>query len=57
MKQMFSDQMIDLMARHMYYNLEHKRITKANIKKSIRSFENMWLTSIREIKRNEKRKV
>ena len=57
MKQMFSDQLIDLMARHMYYNLEHKRITKENIKKSIRSFENMWLTSVREIKRNEKRKV
>ena len=56
MKQMFSDQLIDLMSRHMYYNLEHKRITKTNIKKSIRSFENMWLTSIREIKKNVKRK-
>ena len=57
MKQMFSDQLIDLMSRHMYYNLEHKRITKANIKKSIRSFENMWITTVRGAKKNGKRKV
>ena len=57
MKQMFSDKLIDLMARHMYYNLEHKRITKANIKKSIRAFENMWVTSVRKVKRYDKRKV
>jgi len=56
MKQMFSDQLIDLMSRHMYYNFEHKKITKANIKKSIRAFENMWITTVRGVKKNVKRK-
>ena len=57
MKQMFSDQLVDLMSEYIYSTLGNKTLTKASIKKSIRSFENMWLTSVREIKRNEKRKV
>ncbi len=57
MKQMFSDQLVDLMSEFIYNNLNKKAVTRANLKKSIRAFENMWVSSVREIKKNDKRKV
>ena len=56
-KQMFSDQLIILMSEFIYNKIKGKPITEANVRKSIRAFENMWLTSVREIKKNDKRKV
>jgi len=57
MKQMFSEQLIILMSEFIYDKIKGKPITEANVRKSIRAFENMWLTSVREIKKNDKRKV
>ena len=57
MKQMFSDQLVDLMSEFIYNNLNKKTVTRTNLKKSIRAFENMWVSSVREIKKNDKRKV
>jgi hypothetical protein len=57
MKQMFSDQLIILMSEFIYDKIKGKPVTEANVRKSIRAFENMWLTSVREIKKNDKRKV
>ena len=57
MKQMFSDHLIILMSEFIYDKIKGKPITEANVRKSIRAFENMWLTSVREIKKNDKRKV
>ena len=56
-KQMFSEQLITLMSEFIYGKIKGKPITEANVRKSIRAFENMWLTSVREIKKNDKRKV
>ena len=56
-KQMFSDQLIILMSEFIYDKIKGKPVTEANVRKSIRAFENMWLTSVREIKKNDKRKV
>jgi len=56
-KQMFSDQLVDLMSEFIYNNLNKKTVTRANLKKSIRAFENMWITSVRGVKKNDKRKV
>ena len=56
-KQMFSDQLVDLMSEFIYNNLNKKTVTRTNLKKSIRAFENMWVSSVREIKKNDKRKV
>ena len=57
MKQMFSAQLIILMSEFIYDKIKGKPITEANVRISIRAFENMWLTSVREIKKNDKRKV
>ena len=57
MKQMFSDQLVDLMSEYIYCTLGNKTLTKASIKKSIRSFENMWIITVRGAKKNGKRKV
>ena len=57
MKQMFSDQLVDLMSEYIYSTLGNKTLTKASIKKSIRSLENMWITTVRGAKKNGKRKV
>ena len=57
MKQMFSEQLIILMSEFIYGKIKGKPLTEANVRKSIRAFENMWLTSVREIKKNDKRKV
>jgi len=40
----------------MYMNLKDKVKTKSNIKKSIRSFEDIWIDMLRESKKNVKRK-
>tara|TARA_Y100001972_G_C7513070_1_gene259150 strand:- start:236 stop:409 length:174 start_codon:yes stop_codon:yes gene_type:complete len=56
MKQMFSDQLVDLMSEYIYSTLGNKTLTKTSIKKSIRSFENMWITTVRGAKKNVKRK-
>ena len=55
-KQMFSEQLITLMSEFIYDKIKGKPITEANVRKSIRAFENMWLTSVREIKKIDKRK-
>ena len=57
MKQMFSDQLIILMSEFIYGKIKGKPITEANVRKSIRAFENMWVTSVRKVKRYDKRKV
>ena len=54
---MFSDQLVDLMSEFIYNNLNKKTVTRTNLKKSIRAFENMWVSSVMEIKKNDKRKV
>ena len=41
MKQMFSDQLIILMSEFIYDKIKGKPITEANVRKSIRAFENM----------------
>ena len=57
MKQMFSNELIDLMSEFIYDKIKGKPITESNVRKSIRAFENMWVTSVREVKRYGKRKV
>ncbi len=56
-KKMFQKQFVDLLVDFMYVNLKEKVKTKSNIKKSIHSFEDIWIDMLRESKRNEKRKV
>tara|TARA_R100001530_G_scaffold116026_1_gene83031 strand:+ start:54 stop:230 length:177 start_codon:yes stop_codon:yes gene_type:complete len=56
-KKMFQEQFVDLLTDFMYNNLKEKGKTKANIKKSINNFEDIWLTMLRESKKNVKRKI
>ena len=56
-KKMIQKQFVDLLVDFMYVNLKEKVKTKSNIKKSIHSFEDIWIDMLRESKRNEKRKV
>ena len=53
---MFQKQFVDLLVDFMYNNLKEKVKTKANIKKSIHTFEDIWLDMLRESKKNVKRK-
>ena len=55
-KKMFQQQFLDLLVDFMYMNLKDKVKTKSNIKKSIRSFEDIWIDMLRESKKNAKRK-
>ena len=55
-KKFFQKQFVDLLTDFMYVNLKEKVKTKANIRKSIHSFEDVWLTMMRESKKNVKRK-
>ena len=55
-KKMFQQQFLDLLVDFMYINLKDKVKTKSNIKKSIRSFEDIWIDMLRESKKNVKRK-
>ena len=55
-KKIFQKQFVDLLVDLIYNKLKEKEITKANIKKSVHTFEDIWLTMIRESKKNVKRK-
>ena len=55
-KKFFQKQFVDLLVDLIYNKLKEKEITKANIKKSVHTFEDIWLTMIRESKKNVKRK-
>ena len=54
-KKMFQEQFVDLLTDFMYNNLKEKGKTKSNIKKSINNFEDIWLTMLRESKKNAKK--
>ena len=54
--QMFQQQFLDLLVDFMYVDLKEKVKTKSNIKKSIHSFEDIWIGMLRESKKNVKRK-
>ncbi len=56
-KKIFQKQFVDLLTDFMYNDLKEKVKSKANIKKSVRAFEDIWLDMLRESKRNEKRKI
>ena len=53
---MFQSQFVDYLAGFMYIDLKDKVKTKSNIKKSIFSFEDIWIDMLREGKKNDKRK-
>ena len=55
-KKMFQQQFVDLLVDFLYMNLKEKVKTKSNIKKSIHSFEDIWIGMLRESKKNVKRK-
>ena len=55
-KNFFQKQFVDLLTDFMYVNLKEKVKTKSNIKKSINTFENIWIDMLRESKKNVKRK-
>tara|TARA_R100000742_G_C4273046_1_gene92469 strand:+ start:90 stop:263 length:174 start_codon:yes stop_codon:yes gene_type:complete len=54
-KKMFQEQFVDLLTDFMYNNLKEKAKTKINIKKSINNFEDIWVTMLRESKKNAKK--
>ena len=55
-KNFFQKQFVDLLTDFMYVNLKEKVKTKSNIRKSIHTFEDIWLDMLRESKKNVKRK-
>ena len=55
-KKIFQKQFVDLLVDFMYVNLKEKVKTKANIRKSIHTFEDIWSDMLRESKKNVKRK-
>mgnify|MGYP003123378033 FL=1 len=55
-KNFFQKQFVDLLTDFMYVNLKEKVKTKSNIRKSINTFENIWIDMLRESKKNVKRK-
>jgi hypothetical protein len=55
-KKMFQEQFVDLLTDFMYNNLKEKVKSKANIKKSVKAFEDTWINMLRESKKNVKRK-
>ena len=57
MRQMFQQQFRDLLVDILYMHLKEKAKTKSNLKKTIATFEDMWLETLRENKKNDKRKV
>ena len=56
-KNFFQKQFVDLLTDFMYVNLKEKVKTKSNIRKSINTFENIWIDMLRESKKNVKRKI
>ena len=57
MRRIFTEHFLDVFSTFIYANLKDKPKTKANIRKSIKTFEDIWVHSIREKKKNEIRKV
>ena len=59
MRQMFQQQFRDLLLDFLYTHLRGKQtpIAKTYLKKTILTFEDMWLETLRENKKNDKRKV
>ena len=55
-KKFFQKQFVDLLTDFMYVNLKEKVKTKSNIRKSINTFEDIWINMLRESKRDVKRK-
>ena len=55
-KKIFQKQFVDLLVDFMYVNLKEKVKTKSNIRKSINTFEDIWINMLRESKRDVKRK-
>ena len=55
-KNFFQKQFVDLLTDFMYVNLKEKVKTKSNIRKSINTFEDIWIDMLRESKKNVKRK-
>ena len=55
-KKFFQKQFVDLLTDFMYFNLKEKVKTKSNIRKSINTFEDIWINMLRESKRDVKRK-
>ena len=55
-KKFFQKQFVDLLVDFMYVILKEKVKTKSNIRKSIHTFEDIWLDMLRESKKNVKRK-
>ena len=55
-KKFFQKQFVDLLVDFMYVNLKEKVKTKSNIRKSINTFEDIWINMLRESKRDVKRK-
>ena len=55
-KKFFQKQFVDLLTDFMYVNLKEKVKTKSNIRKSINTFEDIWINMLRESKRDVKRR-
>ena len=55
-KKFFQKQFVDLLTDFMYVNLKEKVKTKSNIRKSINTFEDIWINMLMESKRDVKRK-
>ena len=55
-KKMFQELFVDSLSSFIYIALKEKSKTKSNIKKSINTFEDMWIYNLRESKKIDKRK-
>ena len=55
-KKMFQDEFVNYLTDFIFINIKDKVKTKTNIKKSIQTFEDIWLDMLRESKKNAKRK-
>ena len=55
-KKMFQDEFVNYLTDFIFINIKDKVKTKTNIKKSIQTFEDIWLDMLRERKKNAKRK-
>ena len=55
-KKMFQDEFVNYLTDFIFINIKDKVKTKTNIKKSIQTFEDIWLDMLRESKKNVKRK-
>ena len=55
-KKMFQDEFVNYLTDFIFINIKDKVKTKTNIKKSIPTFEDIWIDMLRESKKNVKRK-